>query len=84
MDLAKINLDNLILCKAELSDYARVMEISEGVYEGHDYLPHCYKIWMEQGKMEPLRRINLLLVYSTPEYPRLILGFKSYQFQVVL
>ena len=71
MDVAKINLDNLILCKAESSDYARVMEISEGMYEGHNYLPYCYKIWMEQEKMEPRRRINLLLVYSTLEYPRL-------------
>ncbi|XP_048579781.1 histidine N-acetyltransferase [Nematostella vectensis] len=30
------------------SDYKQVVEMSKGIYEGFDYLPKCYHVWLRQ------------------------------------
>lgn len=38
---------------ARKSDLASIIELSQGIYEGHDYLPHVFLEWLD----EPNRRI---------------------------
>ncbi|EDO43641.1 predicted protein, partial [Nematostella vectensis] len=30
------------------SDYMQVVKMSKGIYEGFDYLPQCYHVWLRQ------------------------------------
>ena len=39
-------MDNVTVREATFSDYEAVMEISRGVFRGHDYLPSMYHIYM--------------------------------------
>ena len=88
-----VDLTRLFLSKAEMSDYEAVSAISEGVYEGHDYLiPHSFPIWIEEERLDPQKRRSLILAYSSSsdgdgdddeENPqRMVLGFTSFLFQV--
>ena len=38
----------LMLRTATLDDYDSLMEMSQGLYDGWDYLPHVYKNWIRQ------------------------------------
>ena len=41
-------MEEVIIERAKHSDYEEVMRISEGVYNGFDYMPYLYHIWVEQ------------------------------------
>ena len=81
MDISKMDLNNLALSRAELSDYEAILGISEGVYEGHDYLPNCYRAWLEEERRNPDKILNVVLVQAG-DPGRQILGFKAYRFMV--
>ena len=47
------------LAAATIPDYEEVMLME--VYEGMDYLGHCYHAWLDEEARDPTRRKNLLL-----------------------
>ncbi|KAF5895029.1 histidine N-acetyltransferase-like isoform X1, partial [Clarias magur] len=40
--------DGLTFWLARPQDYDEVMAISQEIYQGNDYLPHCYQTWMTE------------------------------------
>ena len=42
------NINSYICVQATLEDFPSLMAMSEGIYDGLDYLPHVYKDWIEQ------------------------------------
>ena len=41
----------LITRLARSTDYDQILKLSEGIYDGHDYLPRRYHTWMAMGNM---------------------------------
>ena len=52
-----MNLD-LTFRLARPSDFDEIMELSEGIYDGHDYLPFRYQTWMK------MKNVAVMLAYS--------------------
>ena len=40
--------EDLIITKANLEDFPSLLELSKGIYFGLDYVPHCYKDWIQR------------------------------------
>ena len=59
-----------------------MLGISDGIYEGIDYIPHCYNSWIDEEPAEPKRRRNLVMVSKSE--PDRVLGFQSFLFMVKL
>ncbi len=58
---------------ATSSDVEAILVLSEDVYDGFDYLPHCLDHWLN---MDPVKRINLVLHDSNSGE---IVGFQSFR-----
>ncbi len=67
----------LKLVKAEEKHFQGVLDISKGVYEGLDYLPGVYHVWLEQEAGYSDWRKNVVLL---DEQDRVI-GFQSFLLQ---
>ena len=48
----------IVIEQAKHSDYEEVMKISEGVYNGFDYLPYLYHKWISQEEEGVIPRKN--------------------------
>ena len=73
-----IDLSALKLVKAEMKHLERVLEMSEGIYEGQDYLGHVYISWIKEENANSDTRRNVVLV----DGDGVVMGYQSFMFQV--
>ena len=45
--------------KAKVGDFERILQISGGIYNGYDYVPHVFKNWVLEEEENENQRRNL-------------------------
>ena len=72
------NLDSLDLCMVDATEeehFADIMRISEGIYEGDDYLPYVLRKWMADPHHRPVGTLKCSLIFFFLSFPLLPNGF---------
>ena len=61
-------MDSLTFRLAQTDDYQEIVKLSEGIYEGHDYLPLKFNDWLQR------ENLHIVLAYSGSQ----VVGLQAY------
>ena len=61
-------MDSLTFRLAQTDDYQEIVKLSEGIYEGHDYLPLKFSNWLQR------ENLHIVLAYSGSQ----LVGLQAY------